>query len=703
MKTLKFIILFLLILTSKALAEEPAWEMVSMNPPRGTVWNYSVSDDGKIFIGSEGGAFSSYDNGKSWNKLLDGYCVPIVISKRGNLLSRRNDLKAWKSAVWVSYDLGIKWKELLSNCNWISVDNEKTLLSIYDADSTNKLYANFYLSKDDTNWEKIGTIPDSLIQWSLAARTYFKDSLIFQSVSDYDYHVYLAASFDLGKNWKKIKLPYSIHNMYIKSNEIFYVATENGIYCSRDAGNNWEQLWLQNIAVYGLYFVNDEIIFAGIKKGGIVYTLNGGKDWLYPEMNDEFNNTNNISQAFNYDKNDHIYSSPYQNGIYKSENLGKNWYERNNGFSALQPRDIVFSDSNIYISCWGIFKSTNEGKTFDYLGMKAYDLSAVGVNSKGFIFVGDYGTGSSQKGVYRSTDGGNTWESKQSFVAVLGIVINSKDMLFISPGYGSKDNGETWRDLGIEASYIAINDEDHIFGFNSGNIYRSINDGVTWERVAKTEVDPTYTETGGKIIFNNKTKTAAYYNLMTTDNGRTWFSQKEWGTELGTTKSINYAVDSLGCWVRNWNWVNENYEYSLYRTCDNGMTWQMMDTTGLNRKDFQTIGCSPDGHIYVFGSTGGLYRSRDRFVSVEENMKINPNNFSQPASDFLEIEINEYDFYRRDNSIKIYNILGNCVLTDSFNNNHDFGKTTKQLNISTLSPGLYFVKVGDKVSKFVKI
>ena len=71
-------------------------------------------------------------------------------------------------------------------------------------------------------------------------------------------------------------------------------------------------------------------------------------------------------------------------------------------------------------------------------------------------------------------------------------------------------------------------------------------------------------------------------------------------------------------------------------------TWEIMNTEGLYHGGYNDIEISPDGHIYLAAEYGGIYRSRDRFVSVNEtpeqpNRIILEQNIPNPFEDETEI------------------------------------------------------------------
>jgi hypothetical protein len=81
--------------------------------------------------------------------------------------------------------------------------------------------------------------------------------------------------------------------------------------------------------------------------------------------------------------------------------------------------------------------------------------------------------------------------------------------------------------------------------------------------------------------------------------------------------------------------------------------------------------------------------------SLENEILISPN----PAIDFLVIQIGEGNFSFRPEKIYIYNYLGEL----SFSINNSFTNGDLKIDISSLPSGIYFVKIGEKFTKFVKL
>ena len=94
------------------------------------------------------------------------------------------------------------------------------------------------------------------------------------------------------------------------------------------------------------------------------------------------------------------------------------------------------------------------------------------------------------------------------------------------------------------------------------------------------------------------------------------------------------------------------------------------------------------------------------YTDVEEKtsetiFEISPN----PATDFIEISgINHMLKYGVEYSnIKIYTVLGEIQTTPNPTPALSASRDGVRIDISGLAPGMYFVRIGDRVSKFVKM
>ncbi|MDI9639986.1 hypothetical protein QPK87_20050 [Kamptonema cortianum] len=193
-----------------------------------------------------------------------------------------------------------------------------------------------------------------------------------------------------------------------------------------------------------------------------------------------------------YDKPDHFYMGVTGGGVWKTTDAGENWECVSDGFFKTgSVGAIAVSRSNpkvVYVGMGetevrgnishgdGMYKSDDEGKTWRHIGLKATqsiarvrvhpkDENTVWVAALGHV----YGP-NRDRGVFKSTDGGQTWRktlyvSDRAGACDLSVDVNNPDVIYAatwevfrtpyslsSGGPGSKlfkstDGGENWTDI----------------------------------------------------------------------------------------------------------------------------------------------------------------------------------------------------------------------------------------------------------------
>ncbi|WP_306420505.1 hypothetical protein [uncultured Tenacibaculum sp.] len=180
-------------------------------------------------------------------------------------------------------------------------------------------------------------------------------------------------------------------------------------------------------------------------------------------------------------------------GLWKTEDAGQHWKNISDGFFKTgSVGAVATSESNpniIYVGMGehairgvmtsygdGVYKSTDAGKTWKHIGLtKTEQISRILIHptNPDIVYVaaqGKYSSPTSERGVYKSIDGGKTWE-KTLFVndfsgaSELSIDVNNPQILYaalwhhqrtpwkmISGGegsgiYKSDDAGETWKKI----------------------------------------------------------------------------------------------------------------------------------------------------------------------------------------------------------------------------------------------------------------
>ncbi len=276
------------------------------------------------------------------------------------------------------------------------------------------------------------------------------------------------------------------------------VSIGDGLYKSTDGGNNWNKIGLENSERIANIIVNpensDEIYVAVLgalwsdnNERGVFKSTDGGETWeniLF--LNDS---TGCADLAMDPSNPKILYASMWEfrrtawsfnsggenSALYKSTDGGENWFKIHKGFP--------------------------EGK----LGRLAIGVSKSNPNTLYTVIESEK---NEDKGLYKSTDGGENWEQKNNDFGITvrpfyfsRIVVDPKDENVVVKaglfGSISKDGGETFENLGnmhadIHDMVFDINNSDIMYVGTDGGVYRSWNKGVTMEIVENLPLSQFY-------------------------------------------------------------------------------------------------------------------------------------------------------------------------------------------------------------------
>lgn len=333
--------------------------------------------------------------------------------------------------------------------------------------------------------------------------------------------------------------------------------------------------------------------------------------------------------------------------------------------------DIVYMGA----AAGGIWKTTDGGENWTALGenLESLTFGAIAIDPKNPLIV-YAGTGEARfgfndviydgKGLFKSTDGGETWNEPTNafglqthFAALRVDPVNSNIIyaalasgysFFRNPGnegiWVSNNAGVTWtRTLRLNDAFDVVphpNRAGQVFaaigGANndSSGVWHSTDNGRTWTR--RSQGLPSSSSIGRihlsipggslsimyAVIFSPSGNTRVF---KSTDNGSSW---QQIASELGGNYGLG-AVDQGGydlCIAANPQNSDEVYvgNVELYRTI-NGKDFEVVRQLPMltawdspMHVDYHTIAYSPsDPRIIYVGCDGGIYRSRDKGVTWE--------------------------------------------------------------------------------------
>jgi len=297
-----------------------------------------------------------------------------------------------------------------------------------------------------------------------------------------------------------------------------------------------------------------------------------------------------------------------------------------------------------------------------YRGGRALAVAGIPGESSTFYF------GAVAGGVWKTTDRGGTWEvltdgTPISSVGAIAVAPSQHDVIYVGTGeaaprgnmtygdgvYKSTDGGKTWNHVGLRDSrqigaliidpanpdIVLVAALGHAFGPNTERgVFRTTDGGKSWARVLYKDentgaIDISFDPHDARIVwaalwqarrqpwnFSSGGPGSGLYR--STDGGVTWKQLTGNGLPAGTLGRIHVSVsaaDSSRVYA-----MIEAGEGGLYRSDDGGTHWQRVNDDGrLSQRAwyFSTILADPKDRDTVYAANTGLFRSTDAGKSFE--------------------------------------------------------------------------------------
>lgn len=286
----------------------------------------------------------------------------------------------------------------------------------------------------------------------------------------------------------------------------------------------------------------------------------------------------------------------------------------------------------------GIYKSEDGGKTWKNMGLKLSEhigRIAIDPRNSNIVYVAAYGplwSAGGERGIYKTTDGGLTWNrvlfvSEHTGFNEVHIDPNQPDVLYatahqrrrhewtyISGGpesavYRSLDSGHTWTklanglpqdDMGRIGLAVSPVNTDYIYAIIEGSedsrgFYRSTDRGASWEkRSSHNTAGNYYTEIFADPNVLDKVYSMDTWAAVTCDGGKTF-------SKVGEK---NKHVDNHALWIDKEmpNHMLMGCDGGLYETWDAAKTWNFKSNLPITQ--FYRVSVDQDKPFYhIYGGT----------------------------------------------------------------------------------------------------
>ena len=331
-------------------------------------------------------------------------------------------------------------------------------------------------------------------------------------------------------------------------------------------------------------------------------------------------------------------------GVWKTDDYGITWENISDGYfptpsigaiSVYQKQpEIIYvgtgSDglrSNV-ITGKGVYKSVDEGKTWEFIGLKeSGQIGAVEIHPSNpdIVYVAAIGQAfarNEERGVFKTTDGGKTWDKVFYHSDSVGI-----SDLELAPDDPNTIYAGAWR--GERKPWTIIS------GSSEGGVYKSTDAGKTWNKLTNGlptaltgKIDFAVSPADPNVVYANIEASENQGGLYrSADRGESW----EFVSDNPNLTNRPFYYTNIEANPKDANTVYNN-SLRFLRSYDGGKTWRSISTPHGDNHD---IWINPnDTTIWIQGNDGG--------ANVTQNSgKSWSTQFNQPTAELYTVEVDD--------------------------------------------------------------
>jgi photosystem II stability/assembly factor-like uncharacterized protein len=549
---------------------------------------------------------------------------------------------------------------------------------------------------------------------------------------------------DSGLTWnvQQSNLNSDLYSVFFIDDSTGWISGESGLILqTTDSGVSWVQ---QNSGItyqlYSLFFSNNQTGWAA-GLNSILKTTNGGSTWVKQYY---FDNPPGVIRSFSdiHFQNNFGWAvgsrslfSGYAGICFITTDAGQTWTE---SFMSAEPHATSFAGETGWISgdAGMLAITTDNGISWQENSIIRRRLDNI-VSNENTLFAGGYGSL-----LYRSSDSGLNWHSVNYVFSgyIEGITFPSQETGYLVDNYQyqngkvykTTDGGESWNQLWSLPSGlpippifkdVAFSDPEngYIVGYQ-GILLKTTNGGMNWNYLS----DVTSSSLFGVYFIENTgwiIGTSGYIG-KTSDAGLTWSSQnsgtastlysiymlnESTGWISGAGGVVLKTTDSGASWITQQSgvqfglekifFIDENHGWmagqEILHTTDGGLNWQVQAKPDGSqnlyslffRNNYEGWAVGDNGTI-LYTSNGGVTFVESESETPEEFLLAQ--NYPNPFNPKTTIHYDVKNSGRV--QLKVYDLLGNEVST-LIDQHKEIGTYSVNFDATNLSSGVYIYTI----------
>ena len=399
--------------------------------------------------------------------------------------------------------------------------------------------------------------------------------------------------------------------------QVVYAGTLDGVFKSADGAATWthESDGLPSGPVTTVLVdpSNSQVVYASVQDGGIFRSTDGAATWS--AITGELPSDGALPLLINRQAPAQLFAGTSLNGVYRSDDAGASWARSSFGMT-LFVRGLAVnpaSPTTLYAGSLGagVFKSTDGAETWTSVGLRDRNVFKLAIDPDHPETV----YAATSRGLARSTNGGVSWRGLgQRAAFVHAMVVDPRDRSRIFTGttaggvYRSSDGGETWEEAGAglppyTVFALAI---DPVSGAlyaapEEQGVWRSLDDGATWSRLAGGLIDSAFVSS--LAVGPDQRVYAASLG-----SGVFIYSAGNWAMASEGLASPQIAdVEVIGNGVL----VAATFDTGVFRSTNGGGTWAWA-SSGLTTSRITSLTADPVNGARIYAATpDGVFHSTD--------------------------------------------------------------------------------------------